>query len=70
MKSEQFLTEEQMKQELKDNIADAIDSLDLQVSKMSLVIQRALPAMSMVQLREILVKLQFLIRKINKTLED
>ena len=70
MKPEQFLTEEQMKQELKDNIADAIDSLDLQVSKMSLVIQRALPAMSMVQLREILVKLQFLIRKINKTLED
>ncbi len=59
-----------MKQELKDNIADAIDSLDLQVSKMSLVIQKALPTMSTVQLREILVKLQFLIRKINKTLED
>ncbi len=70
MKPEQFLTKEQMKQKLKDNIADAIDSLDLQVSKMSLIIQKALPAMSMVQLREILVKLQFLIRKINKTLED
>ncbi len=70
MKPEQFYTEEQWKSELKHAIIDTLDDLDFQIARLSIIIQKAIPVMSTVQLRKVLANLQSLTRITNKVLED
>ncbi len=66
MKPEQFLTEEQFKDELKTHIFNTFESLELTYAALSISIQKKMSKMSNPDLRRILARLQTLQRQINQ----
>ncbi len=66
MKSEQFVTEQAIREEMQSQIFDIMDDIELDFSVVTLRLEKAIPGMSTVNMRKMLANLQTLKRRIKE----
>ena len=64
MKSEQFVTEQAIREEMQSQIFDILDDVELELALVTVKIERAIPKLSTVNVRKMLASLQTLKRQI------
>ena len=70
MNKEQFVTEQAMREEIQLQIFDIMDDIELGFSVVTIRLEKAIPGMSIVNMRKILASLQTLKRQITETKDE